>query len=274
MPPTLKSSQQNQMNEIIIVATNVSAITASTKQKLVGIIQSNDTATMVLPKEADSQTKDFQNAAAYQSNKSIYSSKSTYSTNSVPDAITTKSENGTNSSTSTSSTNSSNSVPDPITMTPNTSCALHATGNFTRSAVPRALANYSVFLSGFQNQSLESSLGKEDDATCEFHGNIYQPDPLLWIHFPHTMQHLYSCISWWNGHPSHPSVLAWSSKTHGKQLRSDRFVGGRIKSLVNNNNVTFLETLDQLPTTRSPQATVGPFPWLHRQISNAFASLS
>jgi hypothetical protein len=203
-------------------ATNISAITASTKQKLVGIIQSNDTATMVLPKEADSQTKDFQNAAAYQTNNSSNSSKI------------------------------SHSVPDAISMAANTSCcSLHASGNFTRFAVPRALDTYSVFLSGYQQQSLDSMLGKEDDAICEFQGRFK-----FWNHFPHTMQQLYSCISWWNGHPSHPSVLAWSSKKHGKQLRSDRFVGGIIKSLVNNKNVTFLD----LDTRPAPNNTVSKKP--------------
>jgi hypothetical protein len=99
-----------------ILATNISPITTSTKQKLVGVIQSNRTATMVLPKEADSQTNDFQHAVAYQS---YNSSKSTNSTNRVRDAITTESENGTNSSKSTNSTDrskTSHSVPDAITM--------------------------------------------------------------------------------------------------------------------------------------------------------------
>jgi hypothetical protein len=60
------------------------------------------------------------------------------------------------------------------------------------------------------------------------------------------MQQLYACISWWNGHPSHPSVLAWSRETHESRLRSDQFVGGIITSLLNNNNVTFLD-LDTTP---------------------------
>jgi hypothetical protein len=216
--------------------TNITATTASTKQKLI-FVQSNHTATMVLPKEANSWTKDFQNAVAYQSYNS------TNSTN-----ITNSSKNNDSSK----RTNSTRSVPDAITMKPNISCSLHASGNFTRFAVPRAIANYSVFLSGFQNQSLDSSLGRDDAAICEFHSRFNQ----FWRHFPHTMQQLYSCISWWNGHPSHPSVLAWSSKTHGKRLRSDRFVGGIIKSLVNNYNVTFLD----LDTRPAPNNTVSPTP--------------
>jgi hypothetical protein len=203
------------------VPTNITAITASTKQKIV-FVQANDSATMVLPKEAESQTTDFQNAAAYQSY---------------------------NSSKSTNSSNISHSVPDAISMKPNISCSLHATGNFTRFAVPRALANYSGFLTRFQNQSLDSSLlGKDDAAICDFHSRFSK----YWKHFPHTMQQLYSCISWWNGHPSHPSVLAWSSKVHEEQLRSDRFVGGIIKSLANNHNVTFLD----LDTRPAPNNTV------------------
>ena len=115
---------------------------------------------------------------------------------------------------------STNSVTYAIDITTNSniSCSLHATGNFTRFApglAPRALANYSVFLVGFQNQSPDSSLGKDDAAICEFRSSFSG----VWTHFPHTMQQLYSCISWWNGHSSHPSVLAWSSKTHAELLR-------------------------------------------------------
>jgi hypothetical protein len=60
------------------------------------------------------------------------------------------------------------------------------------------------------------------------------------------MEQLYACISWWNGHPSHPSVLAWSKKMHESILRSNRFVGGIITSLLNNNNLTILN-LDTTP---------------------------
>jgi hypothetical protein len=168
--------------------------------------------------EAAFQIKDFQNAAVYQSYNSSNISKST---NSAPDAITAK---------------------------PHIGCSLQASGNFTPHAVPGALADYSDFLSGFPNQALqESSQGRGDAAICEF-----QSRANYWGHFPHTMQQLYACISWWNGHPSHPSVLAWSSKTHESRLRSDQFVGGIITSLLNNNNVTFLD----LDTIRLPNNTV------------------
>jgi hypothetical protein len=210
-----------KFDNVLPFPTNISAITASTKQKLVFVQSNNDTATMVLPKEVNSRNKDFQNADAYQSNNSNNSSKSDNSNN---------------------SSNISHIVPDAITTKPNISCSIHATGNFTRFAPAKALANYSVFLSGFQNQSLDSSLRKNDSAICAFHSMFG------WTHFPHTMQQLYSCISWWNGHPSQPSVLAWSSKTHKKRLRSDRFVGEIIKYLVHNNNVTFLDVAD----TRRP----------------------
>jgi hypothetical protein len=183
--------------------TNISDITASTRDKLV-IVESNDTAAMVLlPKEADSQTKDFQAASADQSyNSSI-------STNSVSHAITAK---------------------------PHSSCSLYASGNFTQHFVPGALANYSDFLES------------DDAAICEFQSQ----NRSYWRHFPHAMQQLYACISWWNGHPSHPSVLAWSSKTFESILRSDRFVGGIITSLLNNNNLTILD----LDTTPPPNNTV------------------
>jgi hypothetical protein len=121
----------------------------------------------------------------------------------------------------------------------NSNCSLHASGNFTRHVAP-GVANYSEFLSGFQNQ------GRDDAAICEFrHTNF-------WSHFPHTMQQLYACISWWNGHPSQPSVLAWSRTEQETKLRSKRFVAGIITSLVNNNNLTFLD----LDTTPRPENTV------------------
>jgi hypothetical protein len=147
------------------------------------------------------------------------------------------------------SSKSTNSVPQAITAKPNVSCSLHASGNFTLHVEPGVLANYSDFLSGFQNQALESSLGRDDAAICEF-----QSRKNFEKHFPHTMQQLYACISWWNGHPSHPSVLALSSKTHESNLRSDQFVGGIITSLLNNNNMTFLD----LDTTPTPNKTVSP----------------
>jgi hypothetical protein len=155
-------------------------------------------------------------------------------------------DKNTNSTISSKSTQSA--VPDDITTNSNISCSPHASGNFTPFAVPAALVNYSDFLAGFQNHTL----GRNDAAICEFRSGFGN----YWAHFPHAMQQLYACISFWNGHPSHPSVLAWSSKNHSRPLRSDKFVSGIITSLVNNNNVTFLN----LDTTPAPNNTVSPKP--------------
>ena len=62
------------------------------------------------------------------------------------------------------------------------------------------MTDLSDFLTG---PGLEQSLLDDDPAICEFMGGQF--------HFPHAMEQLYSCFSWWQAHPHSPSVLVYNS---------------------------------------------------------------
>lgn len=111
-------------------------------------------------------------------------------------------------------------------------CATHATGEFTRDS-HSGLQPFSEFLGANPNVS-----DVDDNASiCEL-----RILPFL-RHFPHAMQQLYSCISYWYAHEQKPSVLAWNKDVRDQlKSKSDTFVTGVIISLSGSNNLTFLDT--------------------------------